>query len=89
VLEEPLIRRWRTFLLYYMPEIYETDRFTFTQYRRICDFIKEMQEFAKHYKDAAPHHIQEAEEAAPKEIWTSPKSFQEWRDKTWDFEVRW
>ena len=70
-----------------MPEIFKANCFTTYQYMQICDFIKKMQEFAASYAEAAPHHIQEAEEKAPKESWKSPISFKEWMDK--DYERRW
>lgn len=87
MLAEPYNTRWKTFLLYYIQEIFKNDSFTRAEYMVICDFIKEMQEFAANYAEAAPHHIQEAEEKAPKETWKSPISLQEWMER--DFERRW
>jgi hypothetical protein len=87
MLLEPYKSRWETFLLYDMPEIFEADSFTRAHYMEICDFIQKMQEFAADYAEVAPHHIQEAEEKAPKETWKSPISLQELRDR--DFERRW
>jgi len=72
-----------------MPEIYNIDRFTRSQYLLVCDFIQDIVTFAKSYKDSLPNHVTEAENAAPKESWTLPISLEEWIDKTWDFEVRW
>jgi hypothetical protein len=80
--------RWMTFLLYFMPEIYVKDRFTSDQYKKVCDFIEEMQNFALAYKEVGADHILVAEAAAPKETWVSPMDFEEWRSETWDFEVR-
>ena len=84
-----MLMRWKTFLQYYMPEIYKIDRFTSSQYKLAFGFIKDITEFAMMYKEAAPEHISEAEEAAPKETWKAPTSLEKWIDKSWDFEVRW
>ncbi len=89
LLKEDLKIKWKTFLLYYMPEIYKADRFTSYEYKRVCDFIDEMQKWAVVFKEALPEYILEAEGAAPEEKWKSPISFEEWREKTWDFEVKW
>lgn len=89
MLEEPMITRWKTFLQYYMPEIYKIDRFTSSQYKLVNDFIKEIQDWALMYEEAAPEHIQEAEAANSKKAWRSPISLEKWIEKTWDFEVRW
>ncbi|PMD51355.1 uncharacterized protein K444DRAFT_636663 [Hyaloscypha bicolor E] len=89
MLKEPIITRWKTFLKYYVPEIYKIDRFTSSQYKLVFDLIKDIAEFAKKYKEAAPEHILEAEKAAPKERWKAPTGLEKWIDKTWDFEIRW
>ena len=89
MLIEPIITRWKTFLKYYVPEIYKIDRFTSSQYKLVFDLIKDIAEFAKKCKEAAPEHILEAEKAAPKERWKAPTGLEKWIDKTWDFELRW
>jgi uncharacterized protein len=63
---------------------------TASPHTSICRSVtlsKKMQEFAASYAEAAPHHIQEAEEKASKESWKSPISFKEWMDM--DYERRW
>jgi hypothetical protein len=87
MLVEQYKSRWKTFLLYEMPEMFKADCFTTYNYMLICDFIKEMQGLAANYAEAAPHHIQEAEEKAPTENWKSPISFKEWMER--DYERRW
>jgi hypothetical protein len=87
MLVEPYKSRWKYFLLWEMPEMFKANCFTTYQYMQICDFIKKMQKFTASYAEAAPHHIQEAEEKAPKESWKSPISFKEWMDM--DYERRW
>jgi hypothetical protein len=89
VLPKRLETRWMTFLQYYMPEIYNIDRFTRAQYQQVCDFMKDIVKYAKSYKKASPEHITEAEKTAPKETWTAPTSLDEWIEETWDFVVKW
>jgi hypothetical protein len=56
MLKEPMLMRWKTFLQYYMPEIYKIDRFTSSQYKP--EHISEAEEAAPKETWKAPTSLE-------------------------------